>query len=90
MLSIFEVNREQFFKIFPPETRNIMVNNEVVARLGDEVFCDYCNGEVFFEPEEHEFLVSPYENPTTTGHITEVLCKDCADALIKEHQLEKE
>lgn len=90
MLKIFEVNREQFFKLFPPETRNIMVNDEVVARLGEEVICDYCNCDVFFDPEDHAFLVSPYENPTTTGHITEVLCKDCAMRIIKENEMVKE
>ena len=87
-MTIYEITREQFFKMFPPETRNITVNNEVVAELGEEVICDHCNGDVFYHLEDgnisHGFAVCYDDN-----HVDDILCKECADTLIKENNLKK-
>ena len=84
MQQIIMCNREQFFKMFPPETRNITVNNEVVCNLGHEVICDHCNGDVFSEENENAFLLSYKENPMTTDDISDVICVDCALKLQKD------
>ena len=87
-LSLYELTRDQFFKTFPPETRNISVNGEIVAKLGEEVICDSCNGDVFFPDEtgkyDHGFALS-YDGE----HIDEILCKDCAEVIIKKENMVK-
>jgi hypothetical protein len=90
---IYEVNKEQFFKIFPPETRNISVNGEIIANLGDEVICDHCNGDVFYHKEEsysNAFLLSYEEVAINANDIHDVLCKECALNFMKEHKMTKE
>lgn len=88
-LSLYELTREQFFKAFPPETRNITVDGEIVARLGEEVICDHCNGDVFYHKDygtlSHAFAIS-YDDD---GYIDAVVCKECADIVIKENNLSK-
>lgn len=86
--SLYEMTREQFFKMFPPESRNIELNGEIIAELGEEVICDRCNGNVFFYDEQggfhHGFCLS-YDGE----HIDEVLCKDCAEMIIKKENMVK-
>lgn len=88
-LSLYELTREQFFKAFPPETRNISVDGEIVANLGEEVICDHCNGDVFYHQNDgtlsHAFAIS-YDDD---GYIDAVVCKECAYSVIKEHNLSK-
>ena len=88
-LSLYELTREQFFKIFPPETRNISVNGEIVAQLGEEVICDHCNGDVFYHKNDgtlsNAFAIS-YDDD---GCVDAVVCKECADIVIKENGLTK-
>lgn len=87
-MTIYEITREQFFKMFPPETRNITLNDEVIAELGEEVICDLCNGDVFYHKNDgsisHGFAICYDDN-----HVDEILCKECAENMIKEHNLEK-
>lgn len=86
--SLYEMTREQFFKMFPPESRNIELNGEVIAELGEEVICDRCNGDVFFPDEngkyDHGFALSD-----DGEHIDEILCKDCAELIIKKENMVK-
>lgn len=88
-LSLYELTREQFFKAFPPETRNISVNGEIVARLGEEVICDHCNADVFYHKDDgtlsHAFAIS-YDGD---DNIDAIVCKECAEIVIKEHGLTK-
>lgn len=88
-ITLFEMTREQFFKTFPPESRNISVNGEIVAELGEEVICDHCNGDVFYHKKDgnlsHAFAISDDEGQ----YIDAIICKDCADTFIKEHNLSK-
>jgi len=90
---IIEVNKEQFFKAFPPETRNITINGEVISELGEEVICDHCNGDVFYHTDDgvvpNAFLLSYEENPTQPGDIHDVLCKECAEEFIKKNGMSK-
>lgn len=85
---IYEITKEQFFKVFPPETRNITFNGELIASLGEEVICDHCNGDVFYHDGNemaHGFAVC-----YTEDNVDEVLCKECAEILIKKNNLQKE
>lgn len=86
--TLYEMTREQFFKMFPPESRNIELNGEVIAELGEEVICDSCNSDVFFPNEtgacDHGFALS-YD----AEHIDEILCKDCAEMIIKKENMVK-
>ena len=75
-MTIYKITREQFFKAFPPETRNITVNNEVVAELGTDVICDYCNADVFTEESLFAYLLSDSVEPTIND-ISDVICHDC-------------
>lgn len=88
-MTIYEITREQFFKMFPPETRNITMNGEIIAELGEEVICDHCNGDVFFTDGngdyDHGFAVC-YDDE----HVDDILCKECAENLIKKNNLQKE
>jgi len=88
-LSLYELTRDQFFKTFPPETRNISVNGEIVAQLGEEVICDHCNCDVFYHKNDgtlsNAFAIS-YDDD---GYVDAVVCKECADIVIKENGLTK-
>ena len=75
---IFMCNKEQFFKMFPPETRNITIDGEVVCNLGHEVICDHCNGDVFSEECDNAYMLSNVREPATTNQITDVICVECA------------
>jgi hypothetical protein len=85
---IYEITREQFFKTFPPETRNITMNGEIIAELGEEVICDHCNGDVFYHTENNE-MSHGFAVCYDDVHVDDILCKECADNLIKENNLKK-
>ena len=75
------LNQKQFFKIFPPKTRTIEVNGVVVANLGTEVICDFCNADVYTEetPIGHGLFVNDSKYPSY------LICESCW-----KHHLERE
>jgi len=78
-MKIMKCTQETFFRIFPPETRNVYVNGEVVANIGKDIICDFCNADVINDEKALNFI----SNGNDFG---EVLCDNCA----KEHANGKE
>jgi len=77
---VTSVTREEFFKIFPPESRNIVFNGKVIANLGEEVICDLCNADVLTEENTNVHLVLEL-NSKGQSYVNSVICKECWDKI---------
>jgi hypothetical protein len=69
---LIKITKENFFQLFPPETRNVSINGEVICNLGNEVICDICNANAI-DSEENTLVVTLYNN-----RINDCLCNECA------------
>lgn len=79
-MKLLEVTEAAFFGMFPPETRHIKINGEVVASLGREVICDYCNGDVFSKETPVGFLVG---EDIPEAQYSAAICHKCGIRLIQ-------
>ncbi len=77
---VISVTKEEFFKQFPPASRNITINGKVIANLGEEIICDICNADVLNEDNKDVYLVLD-NNSKGLSYINSTICKDCRDGL---------
>lgn len=84
--------KDTFFKLFPPEHRQIKINGAVVADLGEEVVCDYCNANIFNEPEDEAFLICLFNEDSCkpkvgSSYIPErvhsAICDECKISMLE-------
>lgn len=72
-----QLTAEQFFKIFPPETRCIGIFSngtyQHVANLGTEVVCDFCNNDVYDEEHKVGYGLFVDDNPRPY----DIICERC-------------
>lgn len=85
-LSLISVTKEEFFKVFPPEERNIKINGEVICNLGEDIVCDQCNADVITEENPVEVYMLVETHPDGEKRILQVLCRECLQAIMEENR----
>jgi hypothetical protein len=78
---LLELTRKEFFEIFNPKDRNIIVKEGSTVtffhNLGEEIICDVCNADV----DDPVYIVALQEQDKLD--ITDVVCQHCKDEALQ-------